>query len=182
MARLAVVFLLALTAWAHAAPPVRVLIDPALDLEIERHELVHEARRCIDELRALITRPAARLHFIQHYGLNPARLLERDDFAVIVRPFPDSVAVGGYAFGETTLDLNVAVLRAARRAADPLPWRRYAAGLLVHELAHMADFIGDGVNDDGGLIDGEEGEAAQKAAGCELLPPGPLPAEALTRR
>lgn len=182
MARLAVVLLLALTACTHAAPPVRVLIDPALDAEAGRHELVHEARRCLDELRALISRPAARLHFVQHYGLNPVRLLERDDFAVIVRAFPDSVAVGGYAFGETTLDLNVAVLRAARHASDPRPWRRYAAGLLVHELAHLADFIGDGVNDDGGLIDAEEGEAAQKAAGCDLLPPGPLPSESLTRR
>lgn len=173
-------------------PPheIRVVLDPTLTTgspsrvltREERALLVEEARRCLSDLRALLLRPATRLHFQRHYGLNPVRMLERDDFAVVVRPFarhagPAGVQVGGYEFGETTLDLNVALLRAARHAPDPSRWRRYVAGVLVHELAHLADSLDDGVNDDGGLLEGEEGEAAQLASGCDLTPPGDLPEE-----
>ena len=163
------------------APTVRVILDPALDAGPDRVQLGDETRRCLAELRALLQRPATRVHFLKHYGLNPLRILERDDFAVIVRPFPKSPrseVVGAYVFGDTTLDLNVAVLRSARRAADPAPWRRYVAGVLVHELAHLADYLDDGINDDGGLVDAEEGVAAQVASGCELTPPGELVDEA----
>lgn len=166
------------------------MLDPALTGpatrpldQAERVHLVEEARQCLAHVRALLMRPATRLHFQRHYGLNPVHILERDDFALVVRPFvryqgPTGTLVGGYVFGESTLDLNVAVLHAARRAPAPGPWRRYVAGVLVHELAHLADYLDDGVNDDGGRLEGEEGEAAQEAAGAELMPPGKLPEEA----
>ena len=165
------------------APEVRVVLEPGLvKKSTERDALLDEARECIAALRAVLDTPAARAHFQQHYHLQPTRILDREDFAVIVRGFPRhagpaGVQVGGYVFGESTVDLNVAVLRGALRARDRKVWRRYTAGVLVHELAHLADFLDDGVNNDGGITNAEEGDAAQIAVGCSLRPPGVLPEE-----
>lgn len=166
-----------------AAPALaanRIELDPALAAVPagERAALVDEARACLDRAQQLLARPAARAHFQQVYGLNPGRLMTGEDRAIVVCSFPvrgagAGVQVGGYVFGDPTVSLNVDVLRAARRARNPDTWRAYIAGVLVHEMAHLADWLDDGQNNDGGL-DGEEGEEAQKIAGCALAPPAPL--------
>lgn len=167
--------------FACAMPAVaahHIELDPGLAAvgADERAALVEEARVCLERAQKLLAKPAARAHFQQAYGLNPARLMTGEDRAIVVCTFParsGGIQVGGYVFGDPTVSLNVDVLRAARRSRDPEAWRAYIAGVLVHEMAHLADWLDDGQNNDGGL-DGEEGEEAQRVAGCALAPPSPM--------
>lgn len=177
----ALVLSLALVLAAPARPASRIELDPAL-VPVpadERAALVAEARACLERAQQLLAKPAARAHFQQVYGLNPGRLMTGEDSAIVLCTFParsagTGVQVGGYVFGDPTVSLNIDVLRAARRSRNPDAWRAYIAGVLVHEMAHLADWLDDGQNNDGGL-DVEEGEEAQKVAGCAPAPPSPLP-------
>lgn len=179
---------LLLASCARAGGPLRVVFDPELisgGLRVgalspaERAALSAGAQELATRVRVVVAEPALRSHFRRVYRLDPAPLLDRGAVSLVVRAFPPPpggdparAPVGGYQFGESSVDVGVRLLLAAR---DPA-WREDAAGIVIHELAHLADFLEDGENDDGGMpLDGdEEGDAAQRAAGCPLAPPGAL--------
>jgi hypothetical protein len=175
-------------------PAVRVRIDPGLltgseegirPLTPEEHaRLLADARLCLVRVRQVLARPATRAHFRRVYGLDSARLLDRAGLVVLLRTFPvrwdvpaaeRTVQVGAYMFGEMSVSLNAQLLLAARDPPLRDEWLDYAAGVVVHELAHLADFLDNGLNDDGRIATaGEEGEEAQRSAGCFHRLPAPL--------
>lgn len=166
---------------AKAAP--RIIFDPDFSAQInlsmmEREAVIQEVNLCLDRAIEILSQPRSVAYFKRMYKLDPVPLLRRSELMIILRAWPipwnvpeseRTIQVGGYCFGESIISINGQLLFYKERTKI----RNYIAGVIVHEMAHWADFLDDGINHDGGLKE-EEGYVAQKACGCDFRLPSPM--------